>query len=176
MLLGANDHPNTSSRLAQPGSMTQSIKDSQDEKKMPAHGQWVHSAYPFLGTTAEGPFEPSEGRRRSAIQAAYVPEQIIPEPVQGPDGQMAPTDQDLDTDTVINTVIYRLENLTNASAPSAAEDHVRGAQPDGANNGRAGQRDFWHQAPGNTPSKHALCLTDERTNAPGWTQDDHLRG
>ncbi|KAI8303749.1 Integral membrane protein [Colletotrichum sp. SAR11_59] len=72
------------------------------------------------------------------LGAGEVPEQIIPEPVQGPDGQMAPTDQDLDTDTVINTVIYRLENLTNASAPSAAEDHVRGAQPDGANNGRAG--------------------------------------
>lgn len=71
MLLGANDHPNTSSRPAQLGSMTQSTKDSQDEKKMPAHGQWAHSAYPFLGTTAEGPFEPSEGRGRSAIQAAY---------------------------------------------------------------------------------------------------------
>ncbi|KAJ5008997.1 Integral membrane protein [Colletotrichum sp. SAR 10_99] len=72
------------------------------------------------------------------LGAGEVPEQIIPEPEQGPDGQMAPTDQDLDTDTVINTVIYRLENLTNASAPNAAEDHVRGAQPDGANNGRAG--------------------------------------
>ncbi|EQB48903.1 hypothetical protein CGLO_11819 [Colletotrichum gloeosporioides Cg-14] len=128
MLSGANDHPNTSSRPAPLGSMTQGTKDSQDEKNMPAHGQWVRSALPFMGTDTEGSFETSEGRDRSAIQAALgageVHDQIIPEPEEGPDGQMAPTDQDLDTDTVINTVIYILQTLANASAPNAAEDHV----------------------------------------------------
>ncbi|KAI8166106.1 Integral membrane protein [Colletotrichum sp. SAR 10_70] len=69
------------------------------------------------------------------LGAGEVPDQTIPEPEQDPDGQLAPTSQELDTEEVIKAVIDRLEDIVNqasTSTPDIYDTQSDGAKEDGA--------------------------------------------